>query len=85
MAAGGVRHGGGWPLAGRGVLEGLLASAGLCVPGERGGPCRVLSFQMCLALCFCFAYIVFILTGSLQIRKLRLRAVKSFTQGPPSR
>lgn len=30
---------GGWPWTGRGVLVGLLASAGPCVPRERGGPC----------------------------------------------
>lgn len=44
----------------------------------------MLNFQVYQAVCFCFTSIIVILTGSLQIRKLRLREVK-VREGHPSR
>lgn len=56
-------------------------------PGKREGPaCVKLPGQ---GVCFCFASVIVILTGSLQIRKLRLREMKServipLGQAPPT-
>lgn len=64
---------GGWPWQrGAGGLAGLCWS--VCAQGKGRALC-VLNFQVYQVVCFCFTSIV-ILTGSLQIRKLRLRELK---------
>lgn len=57
---------------------------GLCVPRERGALLCVKPLDVPGIACF-FVYIILILMRMLQIRKLRLGEIKSFTQGHPSR